>query len=530
MAIITRLKAKTKSCYLHYSNDSLLCFEYPGEIYGKNHRVPTFTDKPKPIKIIVPNLKYKGVLKSFFVSTTDSIGVFFLPKNTEVYITKPVYEHLMIKLESLKSLSLSYDDEPEHSGILVKKWKMPNFVFISFNQVFNFNNVLVTAISAGTFFGFVNFLVTDNKKILYAKSIANESRFFSEPPKLNLDYLVLNRDSDLDCVEYCCLQKQKPKDAHNVRFSDEIIKIRIVSEPNKGAFDFSTRTGTFVGVDAFTEFIKLSESRLITIYCDFSKYLLEIVFHCFSVLKTGNIYLVGENFKGLKSKLRYMGEYFNSMIKSRMYFGHDPLPFSQYPSFYVVKSAKEITHRAGLVFYEDLMPGQTLDASINSFVGDFSFFIPFEMSLEAIKNKFYCDIVLNSDYITSDRINCVHSIADENRKSHTMFDELILKNYDQNNGLLEPDIPYIFETGEHVTTLKIKNTDRITMHNNKFIVEGKLCHTDFYTENVKEFSLEPQELNIKKLFLTERYFLVDGYYWFVKSGIKIKKDDVDSFQ
>ncbi|ELQ75451.1 hypothetical protein THOM_1592 [Trachipleistophora hominis] len=160
-------------------------FDYPAEIYGKNHRIG---DKPILIKVKPVNAK------KIFISSNNALGIFFMKKNVPIYITRPVYEQLVLRLRELQGYLVNYDDEHDKTDLrsvndanITKAER--NIIFITYNEITYFDTFMVEAVSSNTFLGWSNFILhVQNRKLAYVSTFSLKGRisFKMEPTKLHV--------------------------------------------------------------------------------------------------------------------------------------------------------------------------------------------------------------------------------------------------------------------------------------------------------------------------------------------------------
>lgn len=519
MALVKRLVAKKASCYVHRTSAKNLCFELPAELYGRNHRVPSFSAPPRPVRFCVPWASRESI-DAVFVSSSESLGVFFLSRRIPVYVTEPVYEQLKMKLKFYQALTTSYDDE-ETIGCFVRDLadaKCPAVVKISLNQSFAFDLVTVRAVSAGSFLGWVNFYVKDLYNFLYAKSLSTDARFSAPPPDVPVDFLFLNRDTDKNCFARCACDSSAPKTKVVLRpghipgisaSPDEDTKVRVVER--------AVERRVLFGIEPFTQHIAKGKHQKVVVLCDFATCLLEIMLHAFYVLKDTPIFVLGDGFPAYKSRLVYMGEFLNSSFRSRIYKGADPLPLSFYANLHAISHVSEITHQNYVLFAEQNPFTHDQDVlCINSLSAPTCFFIPFEDTLEKIDKAFGSVILLNEEYRARAH-SCVFHTT-----SALEMDSVCVRNPDSvDTRSVAAGESYFIDTEASKMTIEIRNSDLVVVQNAQMLVEGKLEYTDRYRSNVHRLILTAKNPTIKELFEKERFYFLDGFYFFPEAGYKV---------
>ncbi|EJW02371.1 hypothetical protein EDEG_03202 [Edhazardia aedis USNM 41457] len=107
MAIIKRQKIEHKSSLTVMTKNTMLTFDHPYRIYGRNH---VLSSNIKPLKLVISSEENEKI----FVTNSHSLGVLFIKSDCRIYITQPVYEQILLRYESLPK-RLFYDDEEDES-------------------------------------------------------------------------------------------------------------------------------------------------------------------------------------------------------------------------------------------------------------------------------------------------------------------------------------------------------------------------------------------------------------------------------
>lgn len=530
MAIIKRLLAKRKSCHIHKTATKNICFELPAEPYGKKHQIPSFSHPPQPLKFCIPRVNNES-LSAIFVSSSDSLGIFFLKENIPVYITEPVYEQIKMKIRRYETLSTHYEDEEIQNCMIrdMSRVRCPTLIKINLNQSFKFDSVVVKALSAGTFLGWTNYHVKEQYHFLYARSILVDSRFAAQAPDVPIDFLILNRDTDANCLEeYKCMcskepgQTKIPVNILEAQSSNPHLKARILTSTQKVPLNITLGTKKLhFGIDALTAYLNKSRSEKVAVLCDFSTHFLEIALHAFYILKDVHIFILGKELEEYKQRLAYMGEFLNSSLRLRMYKGTDPLPLSLYTNLRVISDIYEITQESYLLFTEiSFNLSDHVLLSINSLKGHHCFFVSFETPLHTIRERFNASIVLNEEYRATVNECLLHGCGASNNGD--LFVELIVKNTETSDFMyMDAGKSYFIDTECDKEILEIQCSDLVYTQNGQAWVEGNLEYTDRYGNEICRLILTAKTPKIRELFAKEQYYFFNGFYVFPESGYRI---------
>eukprot|EP00866_Antonospora_locustae_P000408 jgi/Antlo1/408/896 len=530
MAIIKRLLAKGKSCHIHKTATKNLCFELPAEPYGKKHQTPSFTRPPRPLKFCIPRIDNES-LSAVFVSSSDSLGIFFLKKNTPVYITEPVYEQLKMKIKHYETVSTHYVDEKMQNCMIrdMSRARCPALIKINLNQSFKFDSIVVKAISAGTFLGWTNYYVKEQYYFLYARSLLIDTRFAAQAPDVPVDFLILNRDTDANCLgEYKCLcgkETERTKITANVleaQNDNSRLKVRILTSTDDDTLNSPLDAKKLhFGIEALTAYLSKSRSEKVAVLCDFSTHFLEIALHAFYILKDVHIFIMCKELDEYKQRLSYMGEFLSSSLRMRMYKGTDPLPLSLYTNLHVISDTCEISQESYLLFTElSLNLSNHVVLSINSLKGHHCFFISFETPLHIIRERLNASIVLNEEYYNTTNRCILHGNGVLNDED--LFAELIVKNMDTAEFMhMDAGKNYFIDTESGKETLEIQCSDLVYAQNGQAWVEGNLEYTDRYGGDICRLILTAKTPKIRELFAKEQYYFFNGFYVFPESGYRI---------
>lgn len=222
------IRKQNFGCFSHLhlvSTSSSIIFESHALLYGKHFRIPSFDYPQKPLKFILPDFNDADAI---FISSSESFGALFLKRNMKIYMTRPVYEQLLLKYYEYMSLSIYYDDLNDeeiykmchikplicnnckinpicrHMNHYIKslddidiKRFSKQVVFINYNQILQIGGLKITVQSPGTFIGWCNFkIMFENlKTLLLINSYSLKKRFSIGCANIKSDYLIINRPS-----------------------------------------------------------------------------------------------------------------------------------------------------------------------------------------------------------------------------------------------------------------------------------------------------------------------------------------------
>lgn len=232
-----------------------ILFDYPAEIYGKNLKIGSMS-------IL---LKTKNVTADIiFVTSSISLGIFFVKKNVKIYITKPVYRQLVLRLKELQSYLVSYDHEPENTDDLhdvndvnLEQTKC-NFIFVTYDEMVRFDNFLVEVVSSNSFIGWCNYIIhVQEKRLAYISSFSQKQRISTKPLRSNVDLAILNglkpssQEQDLENFSKVCqdnMIKVIPIDISSLFFELFLLLLKTIQK---------TTIRIYIVFPYFEEFIKI---------------------------------------------------------------------------------------------------------------------------------------------------------------------------------------------------------------------------------------------------------------------------------
>lgn len=301
MALVKRIASKTKSCYIIQTLEHSFLLDCPAEIYGANMTLPSFSRHPKPLRLILPVLAED--IDSILVTRPDSLGVLFLDRDIPVYITEPVLEQMLMKFKELSALAVHYDEEQTSSVPLSSADParlLRNVRPVRFGEICEFNDILVTPHSAGTFVGWANYLIEleDRKTLYYVTSLSNRPRLSAESPRIFPDYLVINVDD-------------VPNSPHQ--------------SPNQ--------------IDGFSTYIQALDTVAI-IPVDMTTLLVEIVIHILFLVQQSAIpiYIASPVFNHLHTTVNIESDWMSSAFSGMK----EPFPAKTYRHLHVVDSLSQV--------------------------------------------------------------------------------------------------------------------------------------------------------------------------------------------
>lgn len=179
-------KTKQKTSLLMMTRHETIQFDYPSVLYGLNFRPPCFNSTQKSLKIIIPTT-YN--VDRIFVFGSESIGILFIDKDIDIYLTQPVYEQILANYYSLLELRVTYDDfqvskkEDKNEKIVdigtanFKQLKK-NVRFITYNEVIILNELSIKCISSGVHVGWCAFICSFEKTSMHISNKITKSRKF----------------------------------------------------------------------------------------------------------------------------------------------------------------------------------------------------------------------------------------------------------------------------------------------------------------------------------------------------------------
>lgn len=543
MALIQKFENGPFSEIHLHTQDTTLLFDYHTSIYGTNFGFISFDKPKKPLKFVVKNIAEPDAV---FVTSSSSIGILFL-KNTKIYLTRPVFEQILLKYEQLKALNLSYDDldekeilekyfpsqfkskifdenddltkikrenknvaiefdaskrneigvqEPPLSNSYYKicsindiniEELMKNIVFIKYNQKVNLMNHSIQSLPSGTFIGWCNYKIKfpNQKEMLILTSYSSKRRFSVEATSVNCDYLIINR-------------------------------------PSHSSFDSIETLSNYICQYANTN---RKDIKPLLIPIDLPNFFIEILFHVLSIIgqKGVPITVVSRIFNKLDLLLNVHSEWLNRDFYSIS----EPFPVKKYVNFRIVNGLFDVEICKNFVFcsieeYE--LYGEKI-APIFDFLlinksASLHWSSPREndtlISQEIVEYKIQSSLpgietVFQDDF--TDPITLLSTKAFNIKIESTNED--ILSTY--KGKLMTLDSFYI-QTESAFYPVLIDS--RLPVLNNSILLHGEIEITDKETPGVLLMNLKDKKISLSELLNEEVPVFADG--WFIFKSIKIK--------
>lgn len=506
MAFIQKVRTGNLSQVKLNTLESTILFDFHSYIFGKNFSFVSFDSPMKPLKFIIRN---SPCTDAVFVSSSNSIGVLFL-RNTKIYLTRPVFEQILLKYEQLKSLTVSYDDldddevqkilkTPESrqesmadstctlvsiNDVNIKKFK-ENVIFVRYNQIININQYSIQVLPSGTSIGHCNYQITfpNMRKLLILSSYSSKRRFSIEAAPVKSDYLLINRDLN----------------------------------------------SNFDSIDLLTAFIKKyvkdsSENILpVLIPVDFTTFFIELLFHILSIVDYSGVQItiISNVFTKLDLLLNVHSEWLNSDFFSIS----EPFPVRKYRNLKVVNSFSGIEPMRNLVFcsmeYFELIKSRIasefdvllVNSNACSHMEGFR-------SKKWNRKKQEPDSLPGIGFVQNDAVSDngqpISSVKYFNLKTEAT-DEEILANFTET--IIDENAVYIPSESEFED---IFVDSRLPVLQNTILLSGKLEKTDFYVQNIVQTVLLDQKTFLRELLDEESSVYVSGWYVIPKKKIKFR--------
>lgn len=178
-------------------------FDYPADIFHSELRIGS-----KPILVKVP----ESTSSKIFISSENSLGIFFIKRKAKIYITRPMFKLLVLRLRELQSYFIDYEDIASEEGLFDISEADPDYTlsmvkFITFGENLSFSKFSLIVISANTFLGWCNFIITLNgENFLYISSFSAKNRISPKAEHQNIKTVILNKRIDFDLeskLDYC---------------------------------------------------------------------------------------------------------------------------------------------------------------------------------------------------------------------------------------------------------------------------------------------------------------------------------------
>ncbi|KRH95103.1 hypothetical protein M153_3100029775 [Pseudoloma neurophilia] len=172
-------------CWLQTKN---LQFDCPADIADFQFKMGTKPIMVKPLKT---------TSKRIFISSENSLGIFFITHKVQIFITRPLFELLILKIKELQSYFVDYEEMPDENfrsifdANIEKTKSMINFV--SYGEEIYFSRLSIRVESSNTFIGWCNFIIEYNqKKICYISTFSTKNRISFKAKQENVDILAIN--------------------------------------------------------------------------------------------------------------------------------------------------------------------------------------------------------------------------------------------------------------------------------------------------------------------------------------------------
>ncbi|KAM0674407.1 hypothetical protein GVAV_002020 [Gurleya vavrai] len=452
---------------LNFSNSSLKYqIDFPYKLYGTNH---TLKNSYKPFLLKIPKIR---LCSSIFISNSRSLGILFLKnKETKIYLTKPVFDQILLKYEEL-SIKINYEDEEiseDEEIVNINDADIANFkkqcIFVKYNEIINDYKIKIICRSAGSFIGWCNYqiiCIDCNLSFFIVSSISFNKRFSVQAKEISCDYLVDIRD--LNFLSKNC---EKIENLESITFN-EILKNQIIIIP-----------------------------------VEMTELFLEVIFHIFYIFtkknKKAKIAVCSKIFDKLNTIVNIQSEWLNETFSSSVNSGTEPFSFKSFDSFKSYTDIFEIEEIPQILFIspnelkfltiDKIFENQTILDFNNSFLkSNFNFNIDIEAEIEELIAKFPFATIFSDS---------------ENENSVKLQDNF-----------------FCFEEIVNDYKITFKNSDLIQ------IVE-KSNKIEFFCEGILKnenciFSVLNRKSFIKDLFENKRYFYFENLYYFYNENLIVK--------
>lgn len=560
MAIFKTLRnADNSEIEVKTSRLSLL-FDHHSSIYGKNFRFASFEYPQKPLKFIVRQVKN---IDAVFVTNSRSIGVLFL-KNIKIYITRPVFEQILLRYEQLKSLIFHYDEidndeivnnlkSPSNEEYLDKTIDISDIDNINNDQANNLKYPSneeyldkIINISDITYDKIINISDIDainNNKITNDQIVDNLYKIVKisdiniDKFKKNVVFIKYNQNIQLGDYEiqsissgtfigWCNFLLKFPNHqslllitsySHKKRFSVQspTVKTDFLLINRK----YDDRPGS---VDELTSCIKnyitdqSSSIKPLLIPIDLPTFFIEILFHTLSIADLTNIpiTIVSEFFNKLDLLLNVHSEWLNNSFFSVP----EPFPVRKYSNLKIIQSLKDIENIKNIVFCAQ----EQYEMLKNRINGCF----------EVLLINYGADVFpINSIHINNQKTNSIASLpgieeySDRSLMNYSKSITLKIESTDQeilnrNNGILIKDNCFYINTESNNDSIVVDSL--LPVINNRVVLWGNLIISDFESSNKIIKQLNDEKLFIKKLMEAESPIYINGWFVFTTKRIKFR--------
>lgn len=459
MAIIQNRSFYENSYLTFYSSANSFVFEYPFKIYGSNH---SYISQCKKLKVIVPKI----TSDVFLICSSDSLGILFINKPVKIYITLPVYEQILLRLEQLPKY-LDYEEENTVEDVYtlesinIDLFKS-NCIFINHNQIVEFYNINLKCITSGTFIGWSNWIVKDinqNQKYGIIKSTNYTQRFSNIKESLDCDYIVL-----FDEFKYQ-IPTNNSKNINSKEFSEIVI-------------EYSTKKETII------------------ILIEMTNVFIELVMYTLATIKRNNlnssVVVCSTIYDKLSAIINIQSEWLNSKFSKTIFQGIEPFATDEYPNFTSYNTIYDLNEEPNILFMDE-----------------------FEFKLLNISNLFENQIIISlkqsnvHDFLLKLEAEALFLEI----KEKNLYSTFITKNFDENALLLKNDDYFCFEEKPVRKVVSIAKCNKLeAKHTNdriEFYINGFIHNKD------DEFIIEPLICQIREFFYTKQYMYANGKYYFL---------------
>lgn len=500
-------------------------FEYQAPLYGKNHRLPSFAEHGAPTKFIIRKF---SDLDCVFISSSLSFGVFFL-RNVRIYMTKPVYEQLLLRYEEYRDMPTVYDDltpeevyeayfrenqsqsratEEDYDIVTLDQINIEEFsrcvVIVKYNQIVPIGSLEIQPQSSGTFIGWCNYkmVFSSGETLLLLFSYSARGRFSIEAPPIETDYLLISRDE--------------------------------IGSENQ-IFDFS---------DCIVDYIKSSSRRVLIIPTDLETFFIEVIFHVLSLAESSGvrISIVSPIFRRLDLLLNIQSEWLNKNFFSIS----EPFPLRKYKNLGVFNSIFDAAFGDGgknIIFcgcrYWDLLKNKKIFRESETIYINYephricgSFADGRDAREEASKRlkvsrrpREELEYLPGIAYVCSDDVEELESKERAFRLKVESTDEEILQGY---KGKILT-MPEVYFHSERLTD-SIFVDSRLPVINGKLLISGTLINSDFDSPEKITMILEDRSCFLKEVIRGEVPIFVDGWFYCRNSKIKFRSRDSDQVE
>lgn len=483
--------------YINFSSDVSLTFECPYSIYGTCHN---YSAASKPLRLIVPNTHSDYI----FISTSQSIGVLFTTAS-KIYITKPVYEQILLKYEEFPR-RLSYEDaEISNSDRIVSIEDvdlhsfMNKCIFISFNEIVQFIDIKVQCVPSGTFIGWCNYYVlTDcNTSYFIVKTISTTEGMAQRAVIKSCDYLLFYGDDSNDIPTTIPIHRENSLD-FSLDSENDLVEFN--------AIQINTIENLY---SIIISHMKEKEPILITI--DVTSEFMCLIFMLYDIIRINRtkirISLCSRIFKKFETIINVQSEWFSDVLIQRAYKGESIVDFRDYRLFEHHDSIYDIVDLPDVLFVS------ALDYTL------FGVDRYFDKQVLISMDRGQCD----ANYQLQNWYNsCIDNIIDLFKLTH------ILTSFKhKNTQQLVPNSFYCIEDTKNTHEITFINSDMINLientTNQSFFIEGEATQKD------SKISITNKKDTLSKIFTHQRFAYINGKYFFFSENLVVHFEDNNCF-